>query len=74
MNQQGVDWLEMALQPQKWPKKAKKWPKMVNFHKYLYAYGVGILNLSQEMSDEMHNESTRVRLARNGPTASKMAQ
>ena len=49
-------------------------PKMAQngqFHKYLYAYGVGILNLSQEMSDEMHNESTRGRLAWNGPYSIK---
>ena len=57
MNQQGVDWLEMALQPQKWPKKAKKWPKMVTFQKYLHVCGVGTLNLSQEMSNKMQNES-----------------
>ena len=30
---------------------------MVNFQKYFYAYGVGTLNLSQEMSDKMKNES-----------------
>ena len=30
---------------------------MVNFQKYLYVYGVGTLNLSQEMSDKMKNKS-----------------
>ena len=57
MNQQGVDWLEMNLQPQKWPKKAKNGPKWSIFKNTYNAYGVGTLNLSQEMSDKMQNES-----------------
>ena len=38
-------------------KMAQKGQKMVNFQKYLYVYGVGTLNLSQEMSDKMKNKS-----------------
>ena len=30
---------------------------MVDFQKYLHVCGVGTLNLSQEMSDKMQNES-----------------
>ena len=63
MNQQGVDWLEMALQPQNGPKRPKNGPKWSIFKNTYNAYGVGTLNLSQEMSDEMQNESTRGRLA-----------
>ena len=42
---------------EKLPKKAKKWPKMVDFQKYSHVWGVGTLNLSHEMSDKMQNES-----------------
>ena len=37
--------------------KGQKWLKMVNFQKYSHVCGVGTLNLSQEMSDKMQNES-----------------
>ena len=47
----------MARTASKMAQKVKKWPKMVNFQKYLYVYGVGTLNLSQEMSDKMQHES-----------------
>ena len=35
----------------------QNWLKMVNFQKYSHVCGLGTLNLSQEMSDKMKNES-----------------
>ena len=55
--QQGVVWLQMARTGSKMAQKGQKWLKMVNFQKYLHVCGVGTLNLSQEMSDKMQNES-----------------
>ena len=46
-----------------------KIPKLVIFFSKVCV--VGTLNLSQEMFDEIHKESTRVRLARNGPIRPK---
>ena len=47
----------MARTGSKMAQKGQKWLKMVNFQKYLHVCGVGTLNLSQEMSDKMQNES-----------------
>ena len=47
----------MARTASKMAQKGQKWHKMVNFQKYSNACGVGTLNMSQEMSDKMQNES-----------------
>ena len=55
--QQGVVWFQMARTGSKMAQKGRKWLKTVNFQKYSHVCGVSTLNLFQEMSDKMQNES-----------------
>ena len=55
--QQVVVWLQMARIGSNMEQKGQKWLKIVKFQKYLHVYGVGTLNLSQEMGGKMQNES-----------------
>ena len=68
--QQGVDWLQMARTASKMAQKGQKISQNGRFSK-IHVCGLGTLNLSQEMSDKMQNESTRGRLAWNSPYSLK---